>query len=79
MAKSKQNKATNGANDRRDVGAADEGLNEEFHSVLRDAADKREERAQALKQADANANREESAALLDLARGKAAKRPAPRR
>jgi hypothetical protein len=57
-------------NDRRDVGAADEGLNEEFQSLLRDAADKREERAQTLKQADANANREESAALLDLARGR---------
>jgi hypothetical protein len=65
-------------NDRRDVGAADDGLNDEFQSLLRDAADKREERAQTLKQADALANREESAALLDLARGRRRRRAAGR-
>lgn len=65
-------------NDRRDVGAADDGLNDEFQSLLRDAADKREERAQTLKQADALANREESAALLDLARGRRKRRAAGR-
>jgi hypothetical protein len=65
-------------NDRRDVGAADDGLNDEFQSLLRDAADKREERAQTLKQADVLANREESAALLDLARGRRKRRAAGR-
>ena len=79
MAKSKKNKATDGAEERKAVVAADEGLNEEFQEVLRGAAEKRQERARALSAEDANANREESAALLDLARGKAARRPAPRR
>lgn len=46
----------------------DELLNEQFNTVLRDAADKREERSLVQANGDAVAAREESADLLALAR-----------
>ncbi len=52
----------------RDTAAEDE-LNEQFHALLRDAADQREGRAQTNRQADTAAAAEESTALFRLARG----------
>jgi hypothetical protein len=46
----------------------DELLNEQFNTLLRDAADKREERSLVQTNGDAVAAREESADLLALAR-----------
>ena len=47
---------------------ADDELNEKFHSLLRDAAEKRESRAIAQSTEDGAAARSESADLLALAR-----------
>ena len=47
----------------------DERLNEEFHTLLRDAAEKREGRALIQSTEDAVAAKQESADLLALARG----------
>jgi uncharacterized protein YecT (DUF1311 family) len=49
--------------------AADVELNEQFHALLRDAAEKREERALILATEDEAAARRERADLLALARG----------
>jgi len=46
----------------------DERLNEEFHTLLRDAAEKREGRALVQSTEDAAAAKQESADLLALAR-----------
>jgi hypothetical protein len=51
----------------------DELLNEQFNTVLRDAADKREERSLVQANGDAVAAREESADLLALARSQGRK------
>ena len=48
---------------------ADDQLNEQFHALLRDAADKREGRTRVHSSEDADAARKESADLLALARG----------
>ena len=48
---------------------ADEQLNEQFHALLRDAADKREGRTKVHSSEDAAAAKKESADLLALARG----------
>jgi hypothetical protein len=50
-------------------GSNDERLNEEFHTLLRDAAQKREGRALVQSTEDAAAAKQESADLLALARG----------
>ena len=47
---------------------ADDRLNEEFHTLLRDAAEKREGRARIRSSEDAAAARQESADLIGLAR-----------
>jgi hypothetical protein len=52
----------------RDTSAEDQ-LNEEFHTLLREAADKREGRARVQSREDAVAAAEESMALFALARG----------
>ncbi len=52
----------------RDV-SADERLNEQFHTLLREAADKREGRARTQSKEDSAAAAEESRALFALARG----------
>jgi len=52
-------------------GSDDERLNEEFHTLLRDAAQKREGRALIQSTEDAAAAKQESADLLALARGHA--------
>lgn len=49
-----------------------EQLNEQFHTLLRDAAEKREGRARIQSTEDAVAAKQESADLLALARGQAA-------
>lgn len=49
--------------------AGDELLNEQFNTLLRDAADKREERSLVQATGDAVAAKQESADLLALARG----------
>jgi uncharacterized protein YecT (DUF1311 family) len=49
----------------------DEKLNEQFNTVLREAADKREERSLVQATGDALAAKRESADLLALARGQA--------
>ena len=54
---------------------AEDLLNEEFHSLLREAADKREGRARVQSREDAVAAAEESRALFALARGQAKPRP----
>ena len=55
-----------------DTGADDEDrLNEEFHTLLRTAAEKREGRARIQSTEDAAAARRESADLLALARSQA--------
>jgi hypothetical protein len=51
----------------------DELLNEQFNTLLRDAADKREERSLVQATGDAVAAREESADLLALARSQGRK------
>jgi hypothetical protein len=51
----------------------DELLNEQFNTLLRDAADKREERSLVQANGDAVAAREESADLLALARSQGRK------
>jgi hypothetical protein len=53
--------------------AGDELLNEQFNTLLRDAADKREERSLVQTNGDAVAAREESADLLALARSQGRK------
>ncbi len=58
-----------GPTNRRD--GDDERLNEEFHTLLRDAAEKREGRALIQSTEDAVAAKQESADLLALARGQA--------
>ena len=50
---------------------ADELLNEQFNTLLREAADKREERSLVQSTGDAAAAKQESADLLALARGQA--------
>jgi hypothetical protein len=50
-------------------------LNEEFHALLREAADKREGRARVQSTEDAAAAAEESRALFALARGQMKLRP----
>jgi hypothetical protein len=52
----------------RDAGS-DERLNEQFHTLLREAADKREGRARTQSKEDSIAAAEESRALFALARG----------
>jgi hypothetical protein len=49
----------------------DERLNEQFNTLLREAADKREERSLVQATGDAAAAKRESADLLALARGQA--------
>jgi hypothetical protein len=49
-------------------------VNEQFHSLLREAAEKREERALAQLTADAAAAKQESADLLALARSQGVRR-----
>jgi hypothetical protein len=56
------------ATDRRSE--ADELLNDKFHALLRDAADKREGRTQVHSAEDEEAAKQESADLLALARGR---------
>jgi hypothetical protein len=63
-------------NSGRDTSAADL-LNEQFHVLLRDAADKREGRARTQVKEDAAAAAEESRALFALARGQTGSRPGP--
>jgi hypothetical protein len=58
---------------------ANDELNEQFHTLLREAADKREERAIAQSTADAAAAKQESADLLTLARIQGLRRPSPER
>jgi hypothetical protein len=58
---------------------ANDELNEQFHTLLREAADKREERAIAQSTADAAAAKQESADLLTLARSQGLRRPSPER
>jgi hypothetical protein len=53
--------------------ATDE-LNEQFHTLLREAAEKREERALVQSTANAVAAKQESADLLALARSRAVRR-----
>ncbi|MGA2512719.1 MAG: hypothetical protein ABSG37_03770 [Candidatus Limnocylindrales bacterium] len=62
----------------RQRGAEDE-LNEQFNTLLRDAANEREGRARAQSKEDAIAASEESAALLALARTGAGKSGRARR
>ena len=50
-------------------------LNEEFHALLREAADKREGRARAQSREDTVAAAEESRALFALARSQTKPRP----
>ena len=61
---------------RRDTSAEDQ-LNEEFHALLREAADKREGRARVQSREDAVAAAEESMALFALARGQTKPRSGP--
>jgi hypothetical protein len=63
---------------RTDPQTSDDRLNDEFHVLLRDAAAARKERAQMQSSGDANAAREESDALLALARGQRTPRPPER-
>ena len=56
--------------DRPSRGDDDDRLNELFQTVLREAANEREGRAQILLEQDLVAARRESDALLDLARGR---------
>ena len=58
---------------------ANDELNEQFNVVLREAAEKREERAIAQSTADAVAAKQESADLLTLARSQGLRRPSPER
>ena len=60
-------RTTSGPTDQRT--SDDERLNEEFHTLLRDAAEKREGRALVQSTEDALAAKQESADLLALARG----------
>jgi hypothetical protein len=53
----------------------DDQLNEKFHSLLREAAEKREGRARAESTADAIAAEQESADLIGLARSQGTRRP----
>jgi hypothetical protein len=53
----------------------DDQLNEKFHSLLREAAEKREGRARTQSTADAIAAEEESADLISLARSQGPRRP----
>jgi hypothetical protein len=55
--------------------SAEDLLNEEFHALLREAADKREGRARVQSKEDAVAAAEESRALFALARGQTKPRP----
>jgi hypothetical protein len=59
-------RATSGPTNQR--ASDDERLNEEFHTLLRDAAEKREGRAIIQSTEDAAAAKQESADLLALAR-----------
>jgi hypothetical protein len=65
------------ANDKRSSRdtSAEDLLNEEFHALLREAADKREGRARVQSKEDAVAAADESRALFALARGEANPRP----
>ena len=56
-------------------GSDDDRLNEKFHTLLREAADKREGRARTQSTADAVAAQQESADLIGLARSQGARRP----
>ena len=58
---------------------ANDELNEQFNIVLREAAEKREERAIAQSTADAVAAKQESTDLLALGRSQALRRPPPER
>jgi len=58
---------------------ANDELNEQFHTLLREAAEKREERAIAQSTADAAAAKQESADLLALGRSQGFRRPPPER
>ncbi|MGD0122665.1 MAG: hypothetical protein ABSC46_08910 [Candidatus Limnocylindrales bacterium] len=57
--------------------AGEDLLNEEFHALLREAANKREGRARVQSTEDAVAAAEESRALFALARGQTKPRPGP--
>ena len=59
--------------------AIDDVLNEQFHTLLRDAAEKREARALAQSTEDTAAAKQESADLLELARGQGSGRRAATR
>lgn len=59
---------------RRDT-SGEERLNEEFHTLLREAADKREGRARVQSREDAVAAADESRALFALARSQTKPRP----
>lgn len=54
---------------------ANDELNEQFHTLLREAAEKREERALVQSTANAVAAKQESADLLALARAQSLRRP----
>ena len=58
---------------------ANDELNEQFHTLLREAAEKREERAIAQSTADSVAAKQESADLLALGRSQGFRRPPPER
>lgn len=58
---------------------ANDELNEQFHTLLREAAEKREERAIAQATADAVAAKQESADLLALGRSQGLRRLHPER
>jgi hypothetical protein len=65
--------ATSNRKDRN--GTDDDRLNEQFHSLLREAAEKREGRARIQSTADAIAAEQESADLIGLARSQGTRRP----
>jgi hypothetical protein len=52
----------------------DDRMNEKFHTLLREAAEKREGRARTQSAADAVADKQESADLISLARSRGAGR-----
>ncbi|MGD0862740.1 MAG: hypothetical protein ABSA21_08245 [Candidatus Limnocylindrales bacterium] len=70
-------RSTSGRTGRR--AGSDERLNEEFHTLLRRAAEERAGRARIQESGDAAAARQESANLLALARGQRFERSPARR
>jgi hypothetical protein len=56
-------------------GSVDDRLNEKFQTLLREAAEKREDRARIQSTEDAAAAKQESADLIGLARSQGRRRP----